>query len=127
MEHVASLRSAVAIAVISFGGLVSFTPVSQARDWYILDYQTGTCVAADTVSPTTPTPEQFHKELRDEGTVDAVNVTKNDGGEVSMITFTFNKDSSDVQLFWFPSTDGCEKVRKSEIANGSITDTNDLK
>jgi hypothetical protein len=76
MERLTSSLSLVRTAVLSCGALVFLVPAAHARAWHILDYKDGTCEAAEAVSPEASTPEQFHTQLRDDGTTDEVKVKK---------------------------------------------------
>ncbi len=121
------LPSRAGTAVLTFLALVLLAPAAHARAWYILDYSNGTCEAAEAVLPQAPTPEQYHAQLREEGTTDVVKVTKDDAGEVVMVAVAISRDGSPVTMMWFPAANVCEKVRKAEVANGSLPNMDDLK
>ena len=121
------LTSLVALATLSFGALVFTAPVAHARDWYILDFSTSTCLAAASAFPMAPTPEAAHATMRAGGTADTVRVTKNTAGEVVMVTQTISENSGAVTMMWFPAANICEAARKSALANGLLPDLDDLK
>ncbi len=77
--------------------------------------------------PQAPTPEQYHTQLREEGTTDIVKVTKNAAGEVIMVAVAFSEDGSPITMMWFPAADVCERVRRAEVSNGSLPNMDDLK
>jgi len=115
------------ITALSFGALVFSSSAAHARTWYILNFKTGTCMTAETILAQTPTPAQFHIELRNEGVTDEVKVKKNDDGEVYAVIVTLHRQGAPVTLLWFPSPDNCETARKAAIANGALPNADDLK
>lgn len=117
-----ALATAAVVGVSMFG-----VQTAQARDWYILNFGTGTCMAAETVDALTPTPEQFHLSLRNTGITDVTNVTKNANGDVAMVMINWDKHGTQVSVMWFLDTVVCERVRQALIAKGALSNSDDLK
>jgi len=115
------------LATLSFGALIFTAHAAHARDWYILDFNTGTCVTGASAFPMAPTPETAHAVMRAGGTADTVQVRKNAAGEVVMVTQTFSENGSAVTMMWFPAAGICEAAREMALANGALPDMDDLK
>jgi hypothetical protein len=113
--------------VLGLCAMMAMSHVAHARQWYVLDFKTGTCVEASTVFPKAPAPQKLHDAIRSGGVVDEVKVSKDDDGQVSMVTIGFTAKGNTMELLWFPVADLCEKARKVAVEDGTIPDMNDLK
>jgi hypothetical protein len=127
------MKSTVAAAILAIGAAAPSiaAPPNAAkapqRDWYILAFNTNSCVSAKTMAARTP--EQFHQALRNMGIVDDVHVFKDDAGGVRYVAITSTIPPSDnpSTLMWFPSAELCADGLKAAQDSGLMPDNSDLK
>ena len=112
-----------------FVGVPAFAAQQREQHkWYILSFGDGECHAAAAIVPRAVTPEQVHNLLRNQGIVDNIDVTKDDAGNVDLVTISYSLPGhARVAMLWFPSSELCEDGKILAKTTGLLPDTEDLR
>lgn len=120
-------KIAAAAAILIAASVQARADDTPKRDWQLLSFEDGKCHTAATSLPKYPTPEAFHQELRDDGIIDTVKVTKDHDGNVAEVLIYANTKQGKVVWLWIVSKPLCELARSVLKDKGDITDSDDLK
>jgi hypothetical protein len=112
------------------GVLLAFSAQqASAADWTILNGSTMHCVSALALAggarnPAISSPFALEKALRATGGFRDTTVMRSKNGDIFSV---FIAGAHDLGVLYFPTRELCAKVREHGLADGLLTDPNDLK
>ena len=120
------VATAAAILTTIATAAPSIAAPAPQRDWYVLDFNSDSCVSAKKLAA--PTPELYHEGLRNMGVIDEVKVYKDDAGGLLYVAIIATIPPSGRSiLMWFPSAGSCAMGKSAAQASGAMPDNSDLK